>query len=283
MKSLKTNIFFKISMIIIIGLLLLIPTVMIKSLIYEREMTQKEAISEVGSKWGGEQTLSGPYISVPYHKYIKQFSKKDSVEKMVLVREYIHFLPSELKISGNISPERRNRGIYEIVVYNSNLTFSGVYNNIKFSDLDIPLKDIQFDKAIITLGISDLRGIERLVDLNWNQDKYSFNPGTVTNDILESGINAPVNIASDDSSSYNFSFNLDLKGSQLLYFIPVGEVTDVKMTSTWGNPSFNGAFLPDSRKISDSGFVANWNILHLNRNYPQKWLGSASNPRLLDW
>ncbi len=278
MKSLKTNIFFKISIIIIIGLLLLIPTVMIKSLIYEREMTQKEAISEVGSKWGGEQTLSGPYISVPYHKYIKQFTKKDSVEKMVLVKEYIHFLPSELKISGNISPERRNRGIYEIVVYNSNLTFSGIYNNIRFSDLDIPLKDIQFDKAIITLGISDLRGIERLVDLNWNQDNYSFNPGTVTNDILESGINAPVNIASDDSSSYKFSFNLDLKGSQLLYFIPVGEVTDVKMTSTWSNPSFNGAFLPDSRKISDSGFVANWNILHLNRNYPQKWLGSASNP-----
>jgi inner membrane protein involved in colicin E2 resistance len=43
--------------------------------------------------------------------------------------------------------------------------------------------------------------------------------------------------------------------------------------STWKNPSFNGAFLPDDRTVSEKGFVANWNVLHLNRNYPQIWTG----------
>ena len=77
-----------------------------------------------------------------------------------------------------------------------------------------------------------------------------------------------------DSSTYQFKLSLNLKGSQLLYFTPVGKVTDINLSSDWPNPSFNGAFLPDKREISEKGFKANWNILHLNRNFPQIWTGS---------
>ena len=56
--------------------------------------------------------------------------------------------------------------------------------------------------------------------------------------------------------------------------MPFGKTTDVNLQSGWTTPSFNGEYLPDSRKISELGFDANWNILHLNRNYPQIWIGS---------
>lgn len=277
MKSLKTNIYFKISAIIVIGLLLLIPTSMIKGLIRERENTQRKAIYEVSSKWGEEQTLTGPFITVPYNRYIKQYSKKDSVNKIIIVKDYIHFLPSNLLVSGEINPERRYRGIYEIVVYNSVLSISGTFDKLNFADFDIPFDDIQFDKATLSLGISDLRGIEQQVSLDWNNELFSFNPGTISNDIIESGINTKISIVNNDSASYQFLLKLDLKGSQKLYFIPVGEISDVTITSEWNNPSFNGAFLPDSRTVNASGFIANWNILHLNRNFPQKWIGSNNN------
>lgn len=277
MKSLKTNIYFKIGAIIIIGLLLLIPTSMIKSLIHERENTQQRAIHEVSSKWGEEQTLTGPFITIPYNRYIKQFSKKDSVEKIIKVKDYIHFLPSEIIVKGEIKPELRHRGIYDIVVYNSVLNISGIFNKLTFSDFDIPLRDIQFDKATLSLGISDLRGIEKQVSLVWNNELSSFSPGTITNNLIESGIHTNITINSSDSSSYQFLINLDLKGSQKLYFIPVGEVSDITINSKWNNPSFNGAFLPDSSTVKPSGFNAYWNILHLNRNFPQKWIGSINN------
>ncbi|MBF9251948.1 cell envelope integrity protein CreD [Pontibacter sp. 172403-2] len=274
MQKLKNNIYFKIGTIIIIGLLLLIPASMIESLIYERESTQKEAIHEVSSKWGQEQTVSGPFITIPYFRYVKEFSKKDSTEKVVQVKEYIHILPTELNISGDIYPEPRYRGIYEIVVYNSKINFSGKFTNVNLSEFDIPLNNIQFDKAHLTLGINDLRGIEEQISLKWNNDQFSFNPGVITNDIVNSGINSSIIINPLDSLDYSFSLSINLKGSQLLYFTPVGKVTDVTISSAWKNPSFNGAFLPDSRAISDTGFVANWNVLHLNRNYPQAWTGS---------
>ena len=62
-----------------------------------------------------------------------------------------------------------------------------------------------------------------------------------------------------------------MNGSKHLYFTPVGKTTRVHINSNWNSPSFTGSYLPDSREITDSGFVANWQVLHLNRNYPQVW------------
>jgi inner membrane protein len=104
-----------------------------------------------------------------------------------------------------------------------------------------------------------------------------FNPSTSTNDIVESGINANIKVDKDDSLAYNFNVQLDLKGSQHLYFVPVGKTTDVSIISDWNTPSFTGEYLPDNRVINDSGFTANWNILHLNRNYPQSWIEDEYN------
>ena len=273
MKNLKSNIYFKLGTIFIIVLLLMIPTASIRGLIYERENTQEEAINEVSSKWGEAQTISGPFISIPYYRYHKEFSKKDSTEKIIQFKEYLHILPSQLDISGSINPEKRYRGIYEIVVYNSKLNISGTFNNLDIGALDIQQKNILFDKAEFVIGINDLRGIEEQIKLTWGNEKVSFNPGVSSNDIVGSGINALLKLDPNDSTKYNFNLSIHLKGSQQLYFTPVGKITDINITSEWPNPSFNGAFLPDNREISEKGFKANWNVLHLNRNFPQIWIG----------
>jgi inner membrane protein len=274
MKELKNNIYLKLGAIVFITLVLLIPTSMIRSLITEREATQNEAIKEVSSKWAEQQTISGPFVSIPYYRYVKEVSSKDSAEKIVQVKDYLHILPSQLNISGNINPEKRYRGIYEIVVYNSKLEISGTFNKFDLAALDIQPKDISFDKAEFVVGIDDLRGIEEQINLSWNNESISFNPGVSSDDVVKSGINAVVKMDPKDSSTYQFKLSLNLKGSQLLYFTPVGKVTDINLSSDWPNPSFNGAFLPDKREISEKGFKANWNVLHLNRNFPQIWTGS---------
>ncbi len=56
--------------------------------------------------------------------------------------------------------------------------------------------------------------------------------------------------------------------------MPLGRNTQVNIRSNWPNPSFDGAFLPDERDVDESGFTARWEVLHLNRNFPQAWKGS---------
>lgn len=47
-------------------LVMLIPTLFIMNLIEERQARRSEASDEVLKGWGGEQTLSGPVLVVPF-------------------------------------------------------------------------------------------------------------------------------------------------------------------------------------------------------------------------
>ena len=275
MSKIKNNLYFKIGGIVLIALLLLIPTGMIKSIIYEREQTQQEAIDEVSEKWGGEQTLQGPVLTIPYTRYVKEINKATGKETLVQITERLHILPSKLNIQANVNPNRRHRGIFDIVVYNSMLHVSGEFTKLEFKDLESKGHVFKFNEAVLNAGIDDLRGIEKQISLNWDGQKVSFNPGVTNSDVFYSGINAKVNISPTDDHLYRFSFDIELKGSQQLYFTPVGKETDVVLKSDWQTPKFDGAFLPDEHKTDKNGFKAHWNVLNLNRNYPQSWTGSS--------
>jgi len=277
MRNLKSNIYFKLGTIVVLTLLLLIPASMVRSLIREREWTQQDAIEEVSGKWALGQTVTGPYLSIPYDRYVKQFSEKDSTNIIVKIRDYIHVLPEKLEINGSINPEKRYRGIYEVVVYDSELMLSGHFRSIDLKDLDILPQNIHFDKTKLNLGVSDLKGIEKQIRLHWQNETLDFNSGVANNDLVSQGINAALTRFNEGTLNA-FDLTINLKGSQYLQFLPLGKTTDVNIQSQWATPSFDGAYLPDSRNISEKGFEAHWNILHLNRNYPQIWTGSKYDP-----
>jgi inner membrane protein len=47
-------------------------------------------------------------------------------------------------------------------------------------------------------------------------------------------------------------------------FTPIAENNTIALKSSWQHPSFNGSFLPVSKKISDAGFSGNWSISSLS-------------------
>jgi len=272
-------------------LILLIPTSMIESLIREREYRRGDVIREVSDKWGGSQTITGPILTVPYHVYTKYFDSDEKREKINKTKAYAHFLPEKLSIDGNISPEVRKRSIYKVILYNTNINLKGNFKIPDFKKLSINDKNVIWNDAFVSVGIPDMKGIRDNIDLKWNDNIYAFNPGIETNDVIASGISVKVAIQStkeDDlidqktvinstKTDYNFSFDLNLNGSSFLNFIPIGRETNVNLISDWPHPSFSGASLPENRNITADGFTAHWKELHLNRNYPQQWLGNSHN------
>ncbi len=272
----KNNVMFKVVVIAALIIILQFPNALVRSLIHEREQIHQDAVLEVSEKWGNGQTLTGPYLSVPYDIYIKnERYSTDSTSSYTISKGWIYILPEELKINGKLSPEERYRGLHDVVVYESDITLQGKFNKMDLKDLDIDFDKIHFEKAHLNVGVSDLKGIEKQIQLDWNDTTKFFNSGLSTVDIVNSGISVPVDISLEDSTEYNFSLNIDLKGSQHVFFTPLGKTTDVHLSSTWQHPSFSGEYLPDSREINANGFKAHWNILHLNRNYPQMWTGDS--------
>lgn len=274
MKNLQNSLYFKLGAITLITLLLLIPAAMVRDLVRERQNTESEAVREVSSNWGEEQTLSGPFISIPYNKLVKRNNENNSGFSWVKIKDYIHILPETINVTGNVEPEIRSRGIHEVAVYTSDFSITGSFQAFNFNELDIPRADIHFDKAKLVMGISDLRGIDNSIELLWNKKTLEFKPGPESQNVVSNGINASIPMEPDSMVAHEFNIKLSLKGSQGVHFSPLGKTTVVDLTSPWKDPSFSGSFLPDSREVSNSGFESHWSVLHLNRNFPQFWLGS---------
>jgi len=89
-------------------------------------------------------------------------------------------------------------------------------------------------------------------------------------ELMPTGVSCPIAVNSD-GKNYQFSIPIKINGSEYLSFEPVGKSTSVNIRSDWHSPSFEGAFLPDQREISANGFTAQWQVLDLNRPYPQQW------------
>ena len=275
LSSLITNsVTVKLLVITILMLMLLIPAFMIEEIIQSREQINHNVTNEVSDKWANSQQLNGPILTIPLiYENFEEGKKLTSIK-------YWHFLPDNLIIDGQVIPEKLKRGIYDVIVYNSTLDVSGSFNVLQNPDPQ-DLKEIQYEQAFITIGISDLRGIKNEINLNWNEEKLDVIPGSRIPEIIYSGITVNIpNLSEILNENLSFNFSLDLQGSKNLSFIPVGSSTKVDLKSPWTSPSFNGNFLPDTRQINDDGFTASWSVLELNRNFPQIWVGNSNSKQM---
>lgn len=267
---------FKLIIIGMLVILLLIPKFMIIELVRERATNSEEVTLEVMSKWSNNQTITGPAIVIPYNKRIINENKTGFTEEHFTAV----FLPKNLKITGTVKPQKLHRSIYDVVVYESGLEIKGNFSSIDFDELNINPADVEWENAELQLGISDLRGISNNPELGWNQQKLSFVPGLNNNLVAKTGVSIPLKQIGTDQLSGNFTIDIQLKGSRDLMFCPLGETTTVQLESEWSAPGFIGNFLPTERKVDADGFSASWNVLHFNRNYPQKWIQDSRSSRL---
>lgn len=293
-KWIKTSITARMIMVGFLILMLLIPLSYIESLITERMYRQKEVVNEINQKWGKEVLLYGPILKVPYKTYhIKSITKGKLVEKETIEEiNYAYFFPEKLNINSTINPEEKKRGIYKTAVYKSTIDVSGSFTKPDFSELDIKEKDILWEKSRLIIETSNLKGVNNLVEIDFNKNKYAFtskykeakkrtNYGTnsyLTLHKLESKF-----IAKDDLplvKNINFNLNVNINGSKQIRFIPIGKETAVNIKSNWKTANFIGEYIPqNSDKITSDGFNAKWKVLEINRPFSQQSFNGIPNLR----
>lgn len=258
----------KMILLAFLGIFLLAPLEMIKSIIKERQANSENVKKEIAFQWAGQQTISGPVLNIPLRIYP---SKKDAEP----YKSIFHLMPETLNIKGDVLTEKRHRSIYQTVVFTANMNLSGefVIPEIKTGDRS----EILWKESYFTVGISDNRGLKGGVALKTDSTDIEAIPGLEDTELFASGITFPSELHSENKK-INFSVSFKLSGSESLSFSPVGKATTVNLQSPWNSPGFKGNFLPIDRTISDSGFKSEWLITNLNRNFPQSWTGNAYNP-----
>jgi inner membrane protein len=261
---------FKAIMIALLTVLMLIPSAMIQNLIFERQERSKETVSRINDKWSRAQLIKGPFLVIPYELEIEKNDKTKTKEYNELT-----ISPETLNIDAKLTPEERYYGIYKSIIYKSNIKLKG---NFALKKEHFPLgANIMWTDAYVRLGVSDLRGVSDSMKFSINNVATKADAGGL-NDAIGQGLK----LSWDDSlqlgnyEALHFDSEIKLNGSESLNFIAAARTTTVKLTGEWQAPSFVGAFSPEY-EITANGFVANWKVMHFNRNIPERWTNNQVN------
>lgn len=239
-------------------LLMLIPTVFISNLVHEREQRQKDVVAEVSNKWARSQTITGPYIVVPYNEVAT-----DTSNKKVVVRKSVFLLPENLDVNGQIIPQQTHRSIYNVLLYKSNLVANGNFS-VKLPQ-DIRPENLLLNEARLCVGISDFKGIEGKLAVTFNNISYDLTAGLPSNQIDSNGLSASIPLTVDNfAKDLPFTLGINIKGSEQLSFVPLAGNSQFSLQSTWPSPSFDGNTLPSDRNVNQKGFTAKWNFNKAN-------------------
>ncbi len=264
----------KLAIIGVLSLALLVPISLVDSVISERKQRRDEAVAEITSTWGSQQSIVGPVLVIPYRYYFKE-EKDELINGKVVRRETLKsavdnafFLPSDLKIDAAIAPKRLHRGIYEAVVYSGRLNLSGEFPAPDWESLKIEAKDVLWNDAVLTLAIPDLRGAKGALAVEFGGRSLVMLPGAKIPG-YPSGAHVQVADAAAGGKKLGFSLAVDLNGSRNIQFAPLGIRNLVTIQSAWPDPKFQGSFLPSERELSRDGFSAKWDVSYYGRNYPQ--------------
>ncbi len=259
-------------------LVLLIPLQFVQMLISERSYRQEEVIREINSKWGNEVLLSGPILKIPYKTLVEQRTYDSNSKVMQTTAQTVvknaYLLPDSLNIDASVESLKRNRSIYESVVYTGDLAFTGNFPIVDFSELDISNEDILWDKITLEIRTSNLKGIRNSVAVALGNEDLTMTPKYNESylNIIES--TPLLTNYSEIGDPIDFNFQIKINGSESLKFVPLGKETSVSMDSDWHSPGFDGSPLPDeeTKEISAEGFHADWHAFQINRQFQQKFL-----------
>lgn len=272
-KKLVNRLGFKCTIIAVIGLLLLIPTSMVKDLIEEREEIADDVIKTVSDQWCSKQDVIAPCLTL--EKTIQSTSTvenkvnkaDDKTTVITYTKKKLNILPHNLDITGNIETKVLKRSIYNVVTYDTPLTLTGDFQ-LTEEELQtvLPFEGL----AEIDFAVSNLKGISDEITLQFGEQRVILTPNGTGLDNKSKKMSAKVDITELLSGkSIPFSMTLSLKGSKSINFVPVAKTTNVQLKSDWNSPSFSGNFLPSSREVTNEGFTSKWKISYVNRSYPQ--------------
>lgn len=266
------SVLIKLGLIGFLTILLLIPSSLIQDLIAERQNRQEEVIREISDKWSGSQLVQGPVLVLPYKTSI---ITEDPNTNKNIIREIltnIYILPETLNILSKANPEMLHRGIFDVVVYNSKIKVNGKFSALELIKSNIDPAMIQWDKAKVAIGLSDLKGLKNNPIIRLENENYEVEPDLTSLKLFSNNLVILPNLSRGKNTALNFSFDLDLRGSEKLSFLHLGKNTSVKIEGEWNNPSFTGRYLPDERLVSGKAFSATWKMPYYNRPYPQQWI-----------
>ncbi len=255
-----------------VSLFLVVPISRVESLVQERIALRNEVVEDIARSAGYAQTVTGPFLVVPYERTFRTWTDETKDKPRQLVEQVVPgefiFLPEHFNLAGQVELQERSRGIYKARLFGLNSELRGEFHLEPNYGVKESIEDFNFGTPYLVMGVSDIRGIGPDLSLKWNGLLIALEPNTfpagntrggMLPSVLTSGIHASLPPSKPTTPQViPFEVAMDLQGTSELRVVPVGRASHVQLASNWPHPSFTGDFLPRRHTITEQGFDANW-------------------------
>ena len=266
----------------LVALSLIVPLMLVYALVWDRQSQSQTAQDAINAGWGGPQIVAGPVVVVPFRTTQVQDEQVNgqTVSRTVEIEKLLYISPVENFVATVVSPEERRKSIYRSVLYDARIKGTAHFA----LPLDLPRFGITadrllWDRAELRVGASDARGLTNGGSLSAEGKALVVQPGKGPGSTGGQGFFAFLPWSGEGRLTVTYDFGL--RGSRSLSLVPRGGRTIWDVSSIWPSPSFGGAFLPEKRKISDSGFSARYTVDKLALGQPPVAMEELG-PPLLD-
>jgi len=251
----------------LLALLMLIPLTQADGLVRERQAMRDTAVARVADGWGGPQVIGGMVLAVPTQRATHDAA--GAVARIIDGTEIV--LADDLDTVADLAVDKRSSGMYVVPTYTGEVTVRGHF-------LPADLRRFAAEsgatwvtgKSEVRVLIADTRGLQGIssvtVDghaVRLSSSTARIGPYTV--------LAAPIVIEPEREAPVAFELKLSVAGTESFSSLPLARTNNVRMRSSWPDPSFTGSLLPARRSVTAAGFDASWKILDLNRAYGQHW------------
>ena len=269
-----------------LALLMFLPLNLVSGVIQDRARYSEQTVAAISQEWGGSQLLSGPMLVIPVTEDVTYQRKREAVdpvtgrtlrdaqntiiyehfeETVTETRPPVHLYPTTFDMNVDTRSEVRNRGIFTVPVYTADVGLGFDFDTDSAGQTLSDREKLDWDKAELRVFLSSNRGLRGATRLTGDGAHFALEP-------MPAAAGQGTGIAArpgDPRQIDSYRLALSINGAQHFGTAAVGRTSRVTMTSDWPDPSFSGAFLPDTREVGEDGFTASWTVPHLARSLPQ--------------
>ena len=261
----------KLLLVCMLALMMAIPAMFVYGIVLERSNGAQSALSEVSQNVGGEQTILGPVLALPY-SLAPDAKKPDNVTFGVAIA-----YAETGTVKTDVTVENKARGIHLVPVFKANMTFEARFDPEALrSALPEGAAPIWTD-ARLYIGLSDNRGVKDSIDVVANGSPVFMEPALSGysadnryNPIPQSGLSlaaGKIKNLQNIRTPFDVRAKMTITGAERFAMTPFAKDTAMTMTSNWADPSFTGGTIPSSHNSGESeeGFTAKWRLPYIAR------------------
>src|SRR5258706_5531203 len=259
----------------VVALALLVPISLIEGKISESKARAEGVVATFAAETAGPEIVAGPFLALTCEetyieeREVKREGKAETIsERKTRACPTGYFPPRTLTVSGTMPVESLHRGIYNIRTYRAKLDIAG---EVEWPGP--PSSTSYFSrtwkKAYYVIAVSDPRGIRSATTSTSASLLRSFDDGPDRPFAIQEELGDYS--ARKKGTSVPFGYRLELASTSGLHVAPIGDTTEIHISSDWPHPSFGGGWSPVERAVNEQGFKATWRTTHLATGGQALW------------